>query len=81
LVAQETSKEGAIFKFKEAIESFQIVYQYEEKIYNSPIAIKDIHDFLTVEGKEPTSEVFELRAVYVYKIFFLLLCYYLAFRI
>jgi predicted RNase H-like HicB family nuclease len=64
LVAQETSKEGAIDKLKEAIESFQMVYQSEENIYNSPVSIKDIHEFLTVEGKEPISEVFELRAVY-----------------
>lgn len=64
LVAQETTKEGAIDKLKEAIESFEIVYQAEENIYNSPVSIKDIHEFLTVEGKEPISEVFELRAVY-----------------
>jgi predicted RNase H-like HicB family nuclease len=64
LVAQENTKEGAIDKLKEAIESFKIVYQSEENIYNSPVSIKDIHEFLMVERKEPISEVFELRAVY-----------------
>lgn len=64
LVAQENTKEGAISKLKEAIESFQLVYQSEENVYNSPVSIKDIHEFLMVEGKEPISEVFELRAVY-----------------
>ena len=64
LVAQENTKEGAIDKLKEAMDSFQIVYQSEENIYNSPVSIKDIHEFLMVEGKEPISEIFELRAVY-----------------
>lgn len=47
-----------------AKDSFQMVYKAEEDIYNAPVSIKDIHEFLTVEGKEPISEVFELRAVY-----------------
>lgn len=64
LVGQETTQEGAISKLKEAIESFQIIYESEDKIYNAPVSIKDIHEFLTVEGKEPISEIFELRAVY-----------------
>jgi predicted RNase H-like HicB family nuclease len=64
LVGQGITQEEAIAKLKEAIESFQAVYESEENIYNAPVSIKDIHEFLTVEGKEPISEVFELRAVY-----------------
>ncbi len=64
LVGQGITQEEAIAKLKEAIESFQVVYESEENVYNAPVSIKDIHEFLTVEGKEPISEVFELRAVY-----------------
>jgi predicted RNase H-like HicB family nuclease len=64
LVGQGSSQDGAISQLKEAIDSFQMVYKAEEDIYNAPVSIKDIHEFLTVEGKEPISEVFELRAVY-----------------
>ena len=64
LVGQGTTQEEAIAKLKEAIESFKDVFESEENIYNAPVSIKDIHEFLTVEGKEPISQVFELRAVY-----------------
>ncbi|MBW4632387.1 MAG: type II toxin-antitoxin system HicB family antitoxin [Iphinoe sp. HA4291-MV1] len=64
LVGQGSFQDEAITKLKEAIESFQAVYVSEEGIYNAPISIKELHEFLTVEAQEPISGVFELRAVY-----------------
>ncbi len=64
LVGQGTTKEKAIEKLKEAIESFKEVYKSESDIYNAPISIKDLHEFLVVEEKEPTQETYELRAVH-----------------
>jgi predicted RNase H-like HicB family nuclease len=64
LVGQGSTQDRAISQLKEAIESFQMIYEPDEDIYNAPVSIKDIHEFLMIEGKEPISEVFELRAVY-----------------
>ena len=52
LVGQGITQEEAIAKLKEAIESCHGVYESEENIYIAPVSIKDIHEFLTVEGKE-----------------------------
>jgi len=32
-------------------------------VYSAPISIKELHEFLTIEGKELVSQTFELRAV------------------
>ncbi len=64
LVGQSDSKEKAVEKLKEAIESFQEVYRIETDVYNSPISIKDLHEFLMVEEQSPFLETYELRAVY-----------------
>ncbi|MFZ6017562.1 MAG: type II toxin-antitoxin system HicB family antitoxin [Nitrospirota bacterium] len=64
LVGQGVTKENAIKKLKEAIDSFQEVYEKESDIYSAPLSIKELHEFLTVEGEEPVSEPYELRAVY-----------------
>ncbi|MBD2089480.1 type II toxin-antitoxin system HicB family antitoxin [Microcoleus sp. FACHB-1515] len=64
LVGQGENQDGAIAKLKEAIESFQEIYQAEADIYSAAVSIKELHEFLSVEAKEPTSEVYELRAVY-----------------
>jgi predicted RNase H-like HicB family nuclease len=63
LVGQGISKEESIKKLKQAIESFEDVRKTEEDVYSAPISIKELHEFLTLEGKEPVSETFELRAV------------------
>lgn len=63
LVGQGLTKEDAIKKLKEAIESFEEVCNIESNVYNAPISIKELHEFLTMEGKEPTAELYELRAV------------------
>ena len=63
LVGQGVTKENAMQKLKEAVDSFQEVYKTESDIYSAPLSIKELHEFLTVEGKEPVSETYDLRAV------------------
>jgi predicted RNase H-like HicB family nuclease len=46
LVGQGTTKEGSIVKLKEAIDSFEAVKQEEKEVYNAPILIKELHEFL-----------------------------------
>ncbi|MEW6417368.1 MAG: type II toxin-antitoxin system HicB family antitoxin [Nitrospirota bacterium] len=64
LVGQGVTKEDAIRKLKEAIESFEEVSEKDSDIYSASISIKELHEFLTIESKEPISEEYELRAVY-----------------
>lgn len=64
LVGQGNSKEKAVAKLKEAIDSFEEVVRTEEEAYSAPLSIKELHEFLTVEGREPAGESYELRAVY-----------------
>lgn len=64
IVGQGETRDSAIAKLKQAIESFQEIYQSESDIYCAPVSIRELHEFLAVESKEPTSEVYELRAVY-----------------
>ena len=64
IVGQGETQDSAITKLKQAIESFQEVYESKSDIYCAPVPIKELHEFLTVESKEPASEVYELRAVY-----------------
>ena len=64
LVGQGTTKEDAIRKLKEGIDSFESVRKSENDIYSTYVSIKELHEFLTIEGKEPFSEEYELRAVY-----------------
>lgn len=63
-MGQGETQDSAITKLKQAIESFQEIYQSKSDIYCAPVPIRELHKFLTVESKEPTSEVYELRAVY-----------------
>ncbi|MDZ8185733.1 MAG: type II toxin-antitoxin system HicB family antitoxin [Nostoc sp. ChiSLP02] len=64
IVGQGNTREDAIDKLKEAIESFEIVYQSETNIYKSPVSIEQLHEFLYVQEKEQDSEIYELRKVY-----------------
>lgn len=63
-VGQGTTKESAIEKLKEAIDSFSDVCKEESEVYSAPLSIKELHEFLKVEAKEPASESYELRAVH-----------------
>ncbi|MGD1911894.1 MAG: type II toxin-antitoxin system HicB family antitoxin [Rivularia sp. (in: cyanobacteria)] len=62
IVGQGDTQENAISKLKEAIESFEEVYNVEANIYQAPIPISELHEFLTVE--EQKSDIYELRKVY-----------------
>lgn len=64
LVAQGNTQDDAINKLKDAIESFQAVYETEPIIYSAPISIKELHEFLTLEDRQQNSEIYELRKVY-----------------
>ena len=64
LVGQGGGKENAIEKLKEAIDSFVDVCKEESEVYTASLSMKDLHEFLTVEGKEPALESYELRALY-----------------
>jgi len=63
LVGQGREKEESIRKLKDAIESFEEVRKTEKDVFGAPISIKELHEFLTIEGKELASQTFELRAV------------------
>ncbi|NEQ64653.1 MAG: type II toxin-antitoxin system HicB family antitoxin [Symploca sp. SIO2D2] len=64
IVGQGDTQEQAITKLKEAVQSFQEVYASQSDVYYNPISIKELHEFLTVESKEPVSGSYEFRAVY-----------------
>jgi predicted RNase H-like HicB family nuclease len=63
LVGQGMTKEESIRKLKEAIECFEDIRKTEQDVYSAPLSIKELHEFLTIEGKELTTQTFELRAV------------------
>ena len=63
IVGQDKTQNDAIAKLKEVIESLQEIDQPELDIYSAPISIKKLHEFLMLELVEPTTEVYELRAV------------------
>ena len=54
LVGQGNTQDHAIAKFKEAIESFREVYESEDSIYNAPIPVKELYEFLALQTPEPT---------------------------
>ncbi|WP_414569569.1 type II toxin-antitoxin system HicB family antitoxin [Nostoc sp. CCY 9925] len=64
IVGQGNTQEDAINKLKEAIESFEIVYESETNIYKYPVSIEQLHEFLYIQEKEQDSEIYELRKVY-----------------
>jgi predicted RNase H-like HicB family nuclease len=63
LVGQGMTKEESIKKLKEAIECVEEIKKVEQDVYSAPLSIKELHEFLTIEGKELASQTFELRAV------------------
>lgn len=63
-VGQGSTKEEAVGKLKEAIESFAAICKTEPEVYTSPILIKELHEFLFVEEQGAVGESYELRAVH-----------------
>lgn len=64
IVGQGDTKEKAVVKLKEAIDSIEEVRRTDEDIYSAQLSIKELHEFLTVEGAETLSEPLEMRALY-----------------
>lgn len=64
IAGQGNTKEQAVEKLKDAIESFGSARKDDSDIFTSPISIKELHEFLTVEAVEPILEPLELRAIY-----------------
>lgn len=63
IVGQGVTKKEALKQLKDAISSFEAVQSSEEDVFCQPISINELHEFLTVEGPEPFSQPYELRAV------------------
>ncbi len=63
IVGQGLTDEEAVQNLKDAVDSFEECRCFDENIYNSPISINDLHEFLSVEGPEPLSMHYELRAI------------------
>ena len=64
IVGQGHTKETAVVKLKEAIDSIEEVQKADEDIYSAPLSIKELHEFLKVEVLEAITEPLEMRALY-----------------
>jgi predicted RNase H-like HicB family nuclease len=64
IVGQGDTKEKAVVKLKEAIDSIEEVRKTDEDIYSAQLSIKELHEFLSVEGAETLPEPLEMRALY-----------------
>ena len=64
IVGQGSSKKEAIKGLKEAIDSVEEAKKSDPDIYSAPLAIKELHEFLTEESLEVSSEPLEMRALY-----------------
>ena len=64
IVGQGHTKGKAVAKLKEAIDSIEEVRKADEDIYSAPLSIKELHEFLKVEGLEDIPEPLEMRALY-----------------
>jgi predicted RNase H-like HicB family nuclease len=64
IVGQGKTKNEALAKLKEAVDSFEAARKEEPDIYSASVSIKELHEFLTFEEKEFITEPLELRAMY-----------------
>jgi predicted RNase H-like HicB family nuclease len=64
IVGQGQTQDIAIQKLKEAIDSFEMIHEFDPDIYSEPLSIGELHEFLNIGSQEPTSKTYELRAVY-----------------
>lgn len=63
LVGQGTTQEDAIKQIKEAIASFQEVYESGKDIYSVPVSLEGLHELLAEKGGKIASKTFELKAI------------------
>ena len=64
IVGQGHTKETAVANLKEAIDSVEEAREVDSDIYSAPLSIKELHEFLMVEGLESVLEPLEMRALY-----------------
>jgi predicted RNase H-like HicB family nuclease len=64
VVGQGATKKKAIAKLKQAIDSIEEAKETDSDIYSAPLSIKELHEFLMVEGLEIVSGPLEMRALY-----------------
>ena len=64
IVGQGYTKDIAINKLRDAIASIEAIRNDDRDIYSEPLSIKELHEFLTVEGIEELSEPLEMRALH-----------------
>ena len=64
IVSQGHSRLEAEAKLRDAIESVNHVLREEPAIYQASVPVNELHEFLTMDVLNPTSEHYELQAVY-----------------
>ncbi len=64
IVGQGYTKDIAISNLRDAIASIEAIRKDNRDIYSEPLSIKELHEFLTVEGIEELSEPLEMRALH-----------------
>ncbi len=64
IVGQGETQEESVNKLKEAIDSVRDIYASNSDIYTSPLAIKELHEFLNLEDRETMTASYELRKIY-----------------
>ena len=62
-VGQGATKAAAAARLEEAIASFDDVACHED-VYQAPLSVRELHEFLTFDTARPTAASYELRAVY-----------------
>jgi predicted RNase H-like HicB family nuclease len=62
--AQGESRDQTLGKLQEAIASLEEARAEDPAIYTAPVAIQELHEFLAFETDAPSTEPYELRAVY-----------------
>ena len=64
IVSQGHSRHEAEVKLRDAIESVNHVLREEPAIYQASVPVSELHEFLAMDVLNPTSEHYELQAVY-----------------
>lgn len=64
IVGQGRTKDEALVNLQDAIASVEEVSVQGEDVYSAPVAIRELHEFLTIAEAQPAPEIYELRTVY-----------------
>lgn len=62
--AQGESRDQTMSKLQEAIAALEEARADDPAIHTAPVAIRELHEFLAFEADAPSTEPYELRAVY-----------------